>query len=102
MSVRFEKCSWIGCRRETRNGACAIHGYEPDDPAARETWAAKCASIDSQMRAQAQKDRESAERRKIQEQRRSEKKCTMCGTPLGFLDRVMRRPQHKTCADFAM
>ena len=100
MSVRFGKCGWLGCRRETRNGACPVHGYEPDDPEGRDAWGKKCASIDSQMRAQAMRERELADVRSIQGERASAQQCIMCGSGLSWLDKIMRRQQHKNCVEF--
>jgi len=36
----------------------------------------------------------------VQEERKSERKCLMCGNPLGFFDRLRRREKHPGCYAF--
>jgi DNA-directed RNA polymerase subunit M/transcription elongation factor TFIIS len=44
--------------------------------------------------------KEEEHRESIQAARRSAKQCTMCGAPLGRLDRFLRREQHPSCYAF--
>jgi hypothetical protein len=44
--------------------------------------------------------KEEARRESIQAARRSEKQCTMCGAPLGRLDKFFHRERHASCYAF--
>jgi len=52
-------------------------------------------------KAEARMRQENERKSEIQKGRHARGECIMCGTRLGTLDRVFRRPKHRPCSVFA-
>ena len=56
---------------------------------------------EEQSRREEEESRERQRRNRVREERKSSGKCTMCGSKLGLLSRLMHRDRHSECTEFS-